>query len=712
MRRTGSSVASSVAFVLLPFFLLVPLTVIQQAVVGTFFALSLAVAVTWAVRTYRPRQAYSWVGYGIAVTCASLAYAARALDQALGTEDMIAGIISGVSGVAGIFTLVIWSRAKQSRWELSAVLDAIILLSAAFVLFWEGVVRPRWGGDVPLGFMLTQGSMGMLQVAVLVFYFYILRSSTGAIWLPSFRYEWASTLISLPGSVPALLYLDPPAWALQLQDGAMLASLAFLVAAVIDPAMVHFTDPAPPIRSKFGRKQLLLLAFALLVPVITVVVAVTRGGLPDLRLWLPFSVVSLVAVALRVGTVMREREAAERSVAVQAARQATIANLGRDALVAFDLDLLVNRVVAIVQEHLEPEAIAVWTNAGDGVLVLRQQLGSSSAEQEIHPGSSRSEATVLQTGQTQVTDSSISTVIGGEGHAYGILTVLRSSSGSFDRADAGFLEQVANVIATAMRRSIAEQETRVHHKLEAVGRLAAGLAHEMNTPIQFLGDNLAFIDNAFRDLVIESSDTTPEDREFLTNEVPDAIQQCREGVHRVTSIVSAMKAFGDVDTDNLESFDVNEAIDNTLVVVANDLKGIDLHKELNPVPRIMCRAGEINQVFLNLLINAGEVLEMNGRNKDSSGRIVIRTWIQDDNVCVGIADNGSGIPTEIHEKVWDQFFTTKELGRGTGQGLAFARMAVEGHGGQISFSSSKNGTEFRVKLPVSILAESPLMTES
>jgi PAS domain S-box-containing protein len=269
-----------------------------------------------------------------------------------------------------------------------------------------------------------------------------------------------------------------------------------------------------------------------------------------------------------------------------------------------------------------------------------------------------------------------------------------------------------------------ELELRHAQKLESVGRLAAGIAHEINTPIQFVGDNVRFLDTAFADLdrlctayrelaaaaqedgdlaaAVRNVDevATDIDIEFVMEEVPVAISQTLEGVGRVANIVRAMKAFGHPGTEEKSRADLNEAIRNTIVVANNEIKYVaDVEIECGELPLVHCHLGDINQVVLNLVVNAAHAIGAADRGR---GTIRVSTRLDGGYAVIEVADTGTGVPAEIADKLFDPFFTTKEVGTGTGQGLALVRTLVaDRHGGTIDFTSEVGvGTVFTVRLPV------------
>jgi PAS domain S-box-containing protein len=313
------------------------------------------------------------------------------------------------------------------------------------------------------------------------------------------------------------------------------------------------------------------------------------------------------------------------------------------------------------------------------------------------------------------------------------------------RDDAGWVEveaQVKHVTEHDGSRSIVftardvserhrlELELRHAQKLESVGRLAAGIAHEINTPIQFVGDNLRFLESAFadldrlcaayRELVAAGPDpgafeaarltidevATEIDMDFVMEEVPAAISQTLEGVSRVANIVRAMKAFGHPGTEEKSGSDLNDAIRNTLVVAANEIKYVaDVEADYGELPLVYCHLGDINQVVLNLVVNAAHAIGSADRGR---GTIQVSTRLDDDGYAViEVADTGTGVPPEIADRLFDPFFTTKEVGSGTGQGLPLVRnLVADRHGGTIDFTSTVGeGTVFTVRLPVAGTAD-------
>jgi signal transduction histidine kinase len=281
----------------------------------------------------------------------------------------------------------------------------------------------------------------------------------------------------------------------------------------------------------------------------------------------------------------------------------------------------------------------------------------------------------------------------------------------------------------ALQREIAEKEAMQSElvqaqKLESIGQLAAGIAHEINTPIQYVGDNTRFLEEAFvslsnllrdvkgiaatgaegRTSEIETAFRTA-DADFLLHEIPRAITDSIEGTDRVTKIVRALKEFAHP-TREKTSQDLNRAIESTATVARNEWRYVaNLELELDQdLPQVPCVLSELNQVILNLIINASHAIgsKLGDDRGDEKGTITVRTIRSGDFAEIQVEDSGTGVPAEFVDRIFDPFFTTKEVGRGTGQGLAIAHNVIaEKHGGTISVKNIEgSGARFTIRLPL------------
>jgi PAS domain S-box-containing protein len=276
-----------------------------------------------------------------------------------------------------------------------------------------------------------------------------------------------------------------------------------------------------------------------------------------------------------------------------------------------------------------------------------------------------------------------------------------------------------------------EGQLRQSQKLEAIGQLAAGIAHEINTPIQYIGDNTGFIkeswghlaglltaaqklrDELTRGIVSQAAIdifddcSRVADVEYLSQDIPRAIDQTLEGVRRVARIVSAMKEFSHPGSQEKRAVDLNRAIETTVTISHNEWKYVaNVQTHLDPnLPLVPCLAGEINQVILNLVVNAAHAIaDVLQQGAGSLGTITLSTRRDGDWVEISVADTGTGIPEHVRDRVFEPFFTTKEVGKGTGQGLTLAHaVVVKRHGGSIWLDSEVGkGTTFFVRLPILI----------
>jgi PAS domain S-box-containing protein len=296
-------------------------------------------------------------------------------------------------------------------------------------------------------------------------------------------------------------------------------------------------------------------------------------------------------------------------------------------------------------------------------------------------------------------------------------------------SEQGQFQGTTALVTDITQRKILESQLLQAQKLEAIGQLAAGIAHEINTPTQYVTDNTRFLRDALQDLLMlvdsynrleglareqglfaealaELDDLREQvDLEYLTREIPTAVEQTMEGLERISNIVRSMKEFAHPGPVTKTAVNLNRAIENTVMVARNEWKYVaEVEMDLDPdLPLVPCVVGEINQVFLNVIVNAAHAIaNVVGESAEKKGVIGITTRRLDGQAEIRISDTGEGIPAAIRDRVFEPFFTTKEPGKGTGQGLAMAHRAiVDKHKGGISFETEEGrGTTFVIRLPL------------
>lgn len=278
-----------------------------------------------------------------------------------------------------------------------------------------------------------------------------------------------------------------------------------------------------------------------------------------------------------------------------------------------------------------------------------------------------------------------------------------------------------------------ERQLEISRKLESIGSLASGIAHEINTPIQYISDSISFLSSVYSDLeelrekyeslleaVAQGRETEKEikdisrikdeiDLDFLLTEAPKSYERITAGIERVANIVRAMKNFAHPGGEGVKSVDINRSLSDIVTVAKNEWKycadlELDLTPNLAPIPG---HAGPLNQVFLNLLVNSAHALTDKLAETGEKGLIRIGSRLAQDYVEIFFSDTGTGIPPQIQNRIFDPFFTTKEVGKGTGQGLTIVHeIIVNRHNGSIDLKSTPGeGTTFTIRLPLKPSAE-------
>ncbi len=305
----------------------------------------------------------------------------------------------------------------------------------------------------------------------------------------------------------------------------------------------------------------------------------------------------------------------------------------------------------------------------------------------------------------------------------------KRSEEALQRSEARLLEKTQELEEALRERQRAESRLVQSEKMYALGQMVAGMAHEINNPINFIYGNLAYTDNYVRDLLglfklyqEEIPDIPPRiaaeieavDLDFITADLPKIVDSMKLGAERILKLVLSLRNFSRLDEAQFKQAHLQDGLESALAILNHRIQGrIELVKEYQPLPKIYCYPAQLNQVWMNLLCNAIDAVLDPGLGEDgfdSQPRITIRTKaLEGDRVLVAIHDNGRGIKPELQEKIFDPFFTTKPVGTGTGLGLSICYQILQTHGGQIRVVSHegqpedslwKRGSEFLVELPI------------
>ncbi|MFN8610661.1 MAG: ATP-binding protein [Vulcanimicrobiota bacterium] len=262
---------------------------------------------------------------------------------------------------------------------------------------------------------------------------------------------------------------------------------------------------------------------------------------------------------------------------------------------------------------------------------------------------------------------------------------------------------IAQMVDLSQRKRT-EKALQQAQKLESVGLLARGIAHEINTPIQYIGDNLRFLKESLEELgpLLNGNPVNLPDLNFLKQEIPQAIDHSLEGVERVSKIVRSMREYSQAGPAEMGGANLNHLIENALTISRNEWKyvaEVDVQFE-SDLPEVRCDRAELGRVILHLLVNAADSITEKYAHTGKTGHILIKTQSQGEGVIIRIQDDGIGIPPALRQKIFEPFFTTKEVGKGTGQGLAIAQAAVIRHGGRLEVESEPGaGATFSIHIP-------------
>ena len=336
--------------------------------------------------------------------------------------------------------------------------------------------------------------------------------------------------------------------------------------------------------------------------------------------------------------------------------------------------------------------------------------------------------------ETNTEDTGLRVLLDALERLYGLLSEQNRNLANVNRSLEERIEQRTQELQTANERleheqgeltqllkkiEEAQQQLLQSEKMAAIGQLAAGVAHEINNPIGFVNSNLGTLKTYIERLmaVVEAYEAVAQggnpalvnearrkaDLDFLREDLPSLMNESHEGLNRVTKIVQDLKDFSHIDQAELQDADLNVGMESTLNVVWNELKyKAEVIRELGDIPAVACVPAQINQVFMNLLVNAAQAIEQRGK-------IFVRSGLENGFVWFEIEDTGKGMSADVQHRIFEPFYTTKPVGKGTGLGLSISYdIVVKKHGGRLDVASQPGvGTTFRVWLPVRQEAPTP-----
>jgi two-component system NtrC family sensor kinase len=508
-------------------------------------------------------------------------------------------------------------------------------------------------------------------------------------------------------------------------------------AALVDVRMPDLDGPAlvPLLRAKYPRLEIIMMtAFK----AAESAVKSLRAGAFD-YLEKPVTATALVKVLARATAHRRN----EDTTALHRSSQAIFGAQG--------LARLPEAIVEVSVQLMSADAVSLLLPAMDGTLHVAHAYGlgadvqrstrirvgegiagrvASAGRPRIINGNASEDPEFAGAAARSRVKSSIVYPMTSEGRLVGMLTFNRlSDANPFRPDDLDRASVLASQVMLALENQRLSRQTAMSEKLAAVGQLAAGIAHEINTPIQFIGDGLHFLGESIEqiltlvakyEVLLERANRDALDSELVDDihsfseqidvddlrlELPSALRRTKDGIARVTNIVQSVKVFGRTDEATKTPTDLARLIETTLTIARSEFKYVaDAETDLSDIPPVMGLPGELGQVFLNLTVNAAHAIadKMKALENEQRGRITFKAWVDAGNVLISISDTGCGIAESIRSRIFDPFFTTKEPGRGTGLGLSIVRgIIVDKHGGDIAVESEVGmGTTFLIRLPI------------
>lgn len=230
--------------------------------------------------------------------------------------------------------------------------------------------------------------------------------------------------------------------------------------------------------------------------------------------------------------------------------------------------------------------------------------------------------------------------------------------------------------------------------MAALGQLVAGIAHEINNPIAFVDNNSFLIKEKLEALASDCDTLLSPAHKKLIQTCRDRLSETQVGLNRVKELINKLRTFSRLDEGEFKTVNVHDSVDSVLILLKHRNRRIEIDKQFGGSPMLNCAPGQLNQVLMNILVNAMDAIG------DEAGRITIRAGLEDGMYCISVRDSGPGVPAPIHSRLFQPFFTTKPVGKGTGLGLAISHSIIQAHKGHIEILSPEGGgAEFRIRIP-------------
>lgn len=615
--------------------------------VATAASVVVVAAVVAGTRRYRPRGRLGWYLLAAACPVSALAECTQIFNAPAVVVSVADGIATAGSLLLGGAGIAVLARQRgRSEWNLVTMLDYAVIVVAGAVFAFDVVLWHETG----IAFQQSAALVGCIA-AVGIFTLVVRMLSNKRTTFVSRSLAFVAIFGVLSGAFSAFeisAHSFPAAFQI-------LAEYCIAMAA-LHPAMTSFSEPVERKIKSFTVFRTTLLAAALLVTTIDAAVVMYRMSGSVNVVWLAGSIAIAAAIGMRVRMLLGERDEARKLEAAQNAMLRVLTRAGEQLSSAMSAESALN-----IAESVAGEVVP------GGVELLDSHDCS-------HEGS-----------------ECVSVVIATEAHSYGVLVARLVDDAPAHNSFREFLYQLANMLVLSLGRIEAEDARRRSHKLEAVGRLAGGLAHELNSPLQFLQDNVDYLRDAFNRAMLyvpEEAVAADDELSFMKDDVEQAAGQTLDGLRRAAGIVRAMRTVGEAKTKDAELVDLNQLVKSVITLAQPQLSVVANVQQLLGATRFaVCNSAELSEVLMILLSNSSEELARVYGGKNPASMLRVETGDAGDGVTISVVDNGGGIPEAVAERIWDQFFTTKEVGSGAGLGLSVARSLIEQMGGTITFAS-------------------------